>query len=256
MTSDAGTAARPVMFITGGSRGIGAELVRAAAAAGYDVAFTYRARATLAERLCEDVRQANPASRCRAYAMELRDSATVERVADEVLSDFDTVHAVVANAAVTQAGLVFSTSDEEWREVIDTNLTGAFYVVRQFLPALLANGFGRFIFVSSIAAAGMAGSAAYAASKAGLLGLSASLAKEYGRKGVTSNALLLSLFETEMSERDLSGANRDFFLRYCPVGRAGRVPEVASAVLYLASREASFINGQAIGVNGGLEWSM
>ena len=256
MTVDRDSAERPVMFITGGSRGIGAGLVRAAAAAGHDVAFTYRERAAMAERLRDEVRQQHPECRCEAYAMDVRTSDDVERVADQVLNDFDTVHAVVSNAAVTQAGLVFSTTDEEWRDVIGTNLTGSFFVVRQFLPALLANGFGRIIFLSSIAAAGMAGSGAYAASKAGLLGLSASLAKEYGRKGVTSNALLLSLFETEMSERDLSGSNRDFFLRYCPLGRAGQVSEVASAVLYLASPGSSFINGQAIGVNGGLEWSM
>src|SRR5439155_23834782 len=124
-------------------------------------------------------------------------------------------------------------------------------VARQFLPALLANTFGRFIFVSSIAASGMSGNAAYGASKAGLLGLSGTLAKEYGRKGVTSNTLLLSLFETDMSDEQLSDENRQFYARYCPVGRVGQVPEVASAVLFLASEASSFINGQTLGVSGG-----
>jgi NAD(P)-dependent dehydrogenase (short-subunit alcohol dehydrogenase family) len=249
-------AGRQVMFVTGGSRGIGAGIVRAAVAAGYDVAFTYRARCDAAQALCAELTAAHPEARCRAYAMDVRDAAAVERVADAVLDDFDTAHVVVSNAAVAHAGLVFSTSDEEWREVLDTNLTGSFYVARQFLPALLANGYGRFIFVSSIAASGMSGNAAYCASKAGLRGLSGSLAKEYGRKGITSNTLLLSLFETEMSDEGLSHTNRDFYTKYCPVGRVGQVPEVASAVLFLAGAQASFVNGQEIGVNGGLDWPL
>jgi NAD(P)-dependent dehydrogenase (short-subunit alcohol dehydrogenase family) len=247
---------RRVMFITGGSRGIGAGLVAAAASAGYDVAFTYRERHAAAAAVCDTVCRASPGVRCRPYPLDVRDPAMVERVGDQVLDDFGTVHVVVSNAAITRAGLLFSTSDEDWRDVLDTNLTGPFFVARQFLPALLANGFGRFIFVSSIAANGMSGNAAYGASKAGLLGLSGALAKEYARKGVTSNALLLSLFETDMSDEQLSDDNRAFYARYCPVGRVGQVSEVASAVLFLASDAASFVNGQTLGVNGGLDWPL
>ena len=138
--------------------------------------------------------------------------------------------------------------------MLDTNLTGSFFVARRFLPAFLANGFGRFIFMSSIAAKGMSGDVAYSASKAGMLGLSAALAKEYGRKGITSNALLMSLFETEMTRKELSAKSREFFAAHCPVGRIGQVPEVAAAVLFLAGDGASFVNGQEIGVNGGLDW--
>ncbi len=245
---------RRAMFITGGSRGIGAGLVQGAAEHGFDVAFTYKERRDAAEDVCRRVREATPDVKCRAYRLDVRDSAEVERVGDEVLDDFGDVHVVVANAAVTHAGLAVSTSDEAWQMVVDTNLTGAFYVARQFLPALLANGFGRLIFVSSIAAHGMSGDAAYSASKAGILGLSAALAKEYGRKGITSNALLLSLFETEMTEKELSAEKRDFYTKHSPVGRAGKVSEVAGAVLYLASDAASFVNGQEIGVTGGLDW--
>jgi len=256
MKADHGTNGRRVMFITGGSRGIGAGLVRAAAAANYDVAFTYRERQAAAAAVCDAVAREATGVCCRSYALDVRDPEMVERVGDQVLEDFGTVHVVVLNAAITRAGLLFSTSDEDWREVIETNLTGPFYVARQFLPALLANTFGRFIFVSSIAANGMSGNAAYGASKAGLLGLSGTLAKEYGRKGVTSNALLLSLFETDMSDAQLSNENRQFYARYCPVGRVGQVPEVASAVLFLASESSSFINGQTLGVSGGLDWPL
>ena len=150
--------------------------------------------------------------------------------------------------------MAISTADEEWRAVLDTNLTGSFFVARQFLPAFLANGFGRFIFMSSIAANGMSGDVAYSASKAGMLGLSSALAKEYGRKGITSNALLMSLFETEMTLKELSKKNREFYEEHCPAGRIGQVGEVAAAVLFLASDGASFVNGQEIGVTGGLDW--
>lgn len=247
-------AERKVLFLTGGSRGIGAGVVLGAAAAGYDVAFTYRAQREAAERVLARAAELAPEARCRAFPLDVRDSGQVESVADQVLEDFPSVHVVVSNAAITHAGLAFSTQDSEWREVLDTNLTGAFYVARQFLPTLLANRFGRLIFVSSIASKGMAGDVAYCASKAGLLGLSAALAKEYGRKGITSNALLLSLFETDMTERELSAEKRDFYAKHCPVGRVGRVSEVAAAVLYLASEEAGFVNGQELGVTGGLDW--
>jgi 3-oxoacyl-[acyl-carrier protein] reductase len=246
--------ARRVMFITGGSRGIGAGVVKAAAASGYDVAFTYRERRDAADEVLAAVREASPEARCQAYQLDVCDSSAVERVSDQVLDDFETVHVVVNNAAITHAGLAFSTSDEDWRAVIDTNLTGSFFVARQFLPAFLANGFGRFIFMSSIASKGMSGDAAYSASKAGMLGLSGALAKEYGRKGITSNALLMSLFETEMTLKELSQQNRDFYEAHCPVGRIGQVSEVAAAVLFLASQSSSFVNGQEIGVTGGLDW--
>jgi len=247
-------ATRQVMFITGGSRGIGAGIVLDAVQAGWDVAFTYRARAAEAEGVVARAAALCPRARCEAFQLDVRDSAAVERTADAVLARFGSVHAIVANAAITHAGLAFSTSDEAWREVIETNLTGAFYVVRQFLPELLANRFGRLIFISSIAAMGMAGDAAYCASKAGMLGLSTALAKEYGRKGITSNAVLLSFVETEMTEAELSPDKRRFYEEHSPVGRIGQRSDVAAAVLYLAGAGGSFVNGQALGVTGGLDW--
>jgi len=245
---------RRVLFITGGSRGIGSGVVRVAAASGYDVAFTYRERKDAADAVTAAVRTESPDARCLAYQLDVRDAAAVEAVGDQVLDDLGAVHVVVLNAAITHAGLAFSTGDEDWRAVIETNLSGAFFVARQFLPSFLANGFGRFIFMSSIAAKGMSGDVAYSASKAGMLGLSGALAKEYGRKGITSNALLMSLFETEMTLKELSRQNRDFYEKHCPVGRIGQVSEVAAAVLFLAGDGSSFINGQEIGVTGGLDW--
>ncbi len=242
------------MFVTGGSRGIGAGIVLGAVEAGYDVAFTYRSRRDAAEKVVERARAIDPERAVLPYALDVRDSSAVEEVADRAVDDLGEIGVVVNNAAITKAGLAFSTTDEDFREVIETNLVGAFFVARQLLPVLLAQRAGRFVFLSSIAAYGMAGDAAYCASKAGLLGLSASLAKEYGRKGITSNALTLSLFETEMTERELSEEKRSFYREHCPVGRVGRVSEVAAAVLYLASDAAGFVNGQVLGVTGGLDW--
>jgi 3-oxoacyl-[acyl-carrier protein] reductase len=245
---------RKVMFVTGGSRGIGISIVCEAIAAGYDVAFTYCSRKDAADAVVDRARQIDSNRRCRTYRLDVRDSAAVDRVGDAVMNDFDGVGVVVNNAGVTKAGLAFSTSDEDWKGVLETNLTGSFYVSRYFLGHLVAQRWGRLIFVSSIASGGMAGDAAYCASKAGLLGLSAGLAKEYGRKGVTSNALLLSLFETDMTDRELGEEKRGFYRDHCPVGRVGKPEEVAAAVLYLASEGAAFVNGQNIGITGGLDW--
>jgi NAD(P)-dependent dehydrogenase (short-subunit alcohol dehydrogenase family) len=251
-----GPTSRRVMFVSGGSRGIGAGIVLSAAAAGYDVAFTYKDSQSAAHEVLAAAATASPEARCRMYRLDVRDSTDVERVGDEVLADFETVHVVVANAAITHGGLAFSTSDEDWKNVLDTNLTGAFYVARQFLPALLANGFGRYIFISSIGARGMAGDVAYSASKAGMLGLSAALAKEYGRKGITSNALILGLFDTAMSAHEGMAAKRQIHAQHSPVGRMGDIAEIGAAIQFLSSDAAGFINGQEIGLTGGLDWAL
>jgi len=244
-----------VFFVTGGSRGIGAAIVLDAIRTGHDVAFTYLRRQEQALEVVEQARRLRPEGTCRAYQLDVRDSAAVEKVGDQVLDEFETVHAVVANAGVNLNNLAVSMSDEEWQTVIDTNLTGAFYVCRQFLPTFLGTGFGRIILISSIGAHGVSGQANYAASKAGLLGLSAALAKEYGRKGITSNVVVAGFFDTDMTREGMSEANRSFWLKYCPVGRVGELGEVSKAVLFLASDAASFINGQTLGVTGGLDWA-
>jgi NAD(P)-dependent dehydrogenase (short-subunit alcohol dehydrogenase family) len=146
-------------------------------------------------------------------------------------------------------------SDEEWHSVVDTNLTGTFYVCRQFLPIFLANRFGRFILISSLGATGVSGQANYCASKAGLLGLSATLAKEYGKKGITSNVVSPGFFETDMTLSGMSASNRELWLKYNPLGRLGRLPEVAEVVTFLASPAAAYINGQELRIDGGLGWA-
>lgn len=243
-----------ILFVTGGSRGIGEAIVLEALRQGHEVAFTYHTRSEQAERVLAAARELAPKARCRAYALDVRDSAAVERVGDQVLEDFDTVDAVVCNAGINLNGLAANMPDEDWQLVIDTNLTGSFYVCRQFLPTMVANRSGRIVFVSSMGKNGITGQAPYAASKAGLLGLSATLAKEYGRRGITSNCVVLGFFETDMTREGLSEGNRKFWMDYCPLGRTGQPVEAARTVLFLCSEGGSFINGEDISVTGGLDW--
>jgi NAD(P)-dependent dehydrogenase (short-subunit alcohol dehydrogenase family) len=120
---------------------------------------------------------------------------------------------------------------------------------------MLAARFGRIVFISSVGQGGGAGQAAYSASKAGLLGLSASIAKEYGGRGITSNALVLGFFETDMTREALSERNRSFWADNCPTGRSGDIAEISGAVLFLASSSASFVNGAELRMTGGLDWT-
>lgn len=244
-----------IFFVTGGSRGLGEAIVLDAVRAGHDVAFTYNARSDAAEDVVARAKALSPSSKVKAYALDVRDSAAVERVGDAVLDDFDKVEVVVCNAGVNLNGLAANMSDDDWKFVIDTNLTGSFYVARQFLPTLVSHRFGRLIFMSSLGRNGVSGQANYAATKAGLVGLSCTLAKEYGRRGITSNVVAPGFFETDMTRADMSESNRDFWLKYCPIGRIGDPAEVAKVVLFLASEGASYVNGTTIDVTGGLDWA-
>ena len=242
-------------FVTGGSRGIGEAVVLQAIEDGHDVAFTYvrnEGKAAAVEEMAQRVRDG---ARCKAYRLDVGCSSQVETVADAVLDDFGTVDAVVCNAGINRDNLVVSMSDDEWDSVIRTNLTGSFYVCRQFLPSMLANRFGRIVLVSSLGHSGVSGQANYCASKAGLHGLCSALAKEYGRRGITANLVVPGFFDTDMTREGMSEANKNFWIQYCPAGRMGDLKEVARTAMFLASEGASFVNGQAVAVNGGLDWA-
>lgn len=243
------------IFVSGGSRGLGAAIVVEAARHGHDVAFTYHRNETAALDVLRRCTEVRPDGRYRTYALDVRRSADVESVGDRVLADLDSIDVVVANAGINSNNLAVSMSDEQWASVIETNLSGAFYVVRQFLPTMLANRFGRIVLISSLGATGVSGQANYCASKAGLLGLSATLAKEYGRRGITSNVVSPGFFDTDMTRDGMSADNRDFWLRYCPLGRLGEHAEIAELVAFLVSPGAGYINGQELRVDGGLGWA-
>jgi len=240
-------------LVTGGSRGIGKGIVLDAARAGHSVAFTYATKPELAQEVLEEARRESPGSQVKAYELDVRDSTRVDEVVEQISDDFGDVSVLINNAGINRPGMAMSMSDEDWKDVIDTNLTGAFFMVRAVLPHFLANRKGSFIHISSIATFGISGQISYCAAKAGLLGLSRGLAKEYGPKGVRSNVLMLGLFDTDMVREGLSQANRDFWLKYCPCQRFGEVREISQMCVYLASDGANFINGQEMTLTGGLE---
>jgi NAD(P)-dependent dehydrogenase (short-subunit alcohol dehydrogenase family) len=244
-----------IYFVTGGSRGIGAAIVLEAIAQGHEVAFTYLTGEEKARVVCDKARALNPELRCRTYRLDVRDAAAVEWVADQVLGDFDQVDVVVNNAAFNRDNLAVSMSDEEWHDVIAANLHGPFYVCRAFLTSMLANRFGRIINISSVSATGATGQVNYAAAKAGLQGLTCSLAKEYGPKGITANLVMPGYFETEMTRATMSEENQFFWNKYCPARRVGQVEELAKVVCFLASEGSSYVNGASIPVTGGLDYA-
>jgi len=243
-----------VLFITGGSRGIGASVVLEAVRNGWDVAFTYANNEARANETIDCAKRIDERRAVRAWQLDVRRSADVDRVADEVLDQFEGVSAVVCNAGTSQQVLAYSMTDEDWSDVIDTNLTGSFRVCRAFLPALVAQRKGRIVVLSSIMAAGGSGQVAYAASKAGLQGMAKTLAKEYGPKGITANVVVPGYFGTEMTQ-DMDDDLAAFAVRYCPLRRLGDLDEISRTILFLCGDDAGFINGASIPITGGLDWA-
>jgi 3-oxoacyl-[acyl-carrier protein] reductase len=248
-------AASRTVFISGGSRGIGQAVVLEAIKQGWQVAFSYVSNPQGAEDTIALAKEINPAAAIRAWALDVRDAKAVDAVADEVLNHFDGIDAVIPNAGVSVNGLAYSLTDADWSRVIDTNLSGAFYVCRAFLPELVANRWGRILFVSSIIAGGATGQVAYAASKAGLIGMATALAKEYGPKGITTNVVAPAYFATDMTRDTMSEGLVDYANKFCPLRRLGKLDELAQTMMFLLSDAAGYINGETIKVSGGLDWA-
>jgi NAD(P)-dependent dehydrogenase (short-subunit alcohol dehydrogenase family) len=230
-------------------------MVLQAASEGHNVGFTYREQSERAAAVEQRAKEARPGVRVKAYQTDVRNSESVEETGDEVLDDFENIDVVVCNAGVNRPNLLVQMSDEEWHDVVTTNLTGSFYIARYFLPSMMSQRLGRFIFISSIGYSGLTGQANYCASKAGLHGLASAIAKEYGSRGITANVVVPGMFDTDMSREGLSVSNREYWIQYCPLGRMGKLDELSKVVTFLASDGAAFINGQLIPVNGGLDWA-
>jgi NAD(P)-dependent dehydrogenase (short-subunit alcohol dehydrogenase family) len=243
-----------IFVITGGSRGIGAEVVMQAVAAGHQVAFTYKENQAAAESVVSKAKSLNERAICIAYQLDVRDSAAVDAFSSKVQNDFGSVDVVVSNAGINRNALLMSMSDEEWNEVVATNLSGAFYISRAFISAMLGKRFGRFIFLSSLSRDGLSGQANYAATKAGLLGLSRTIAKEYGKRGITSNVVAPGMIDTDMSRDNMSSVNGEFWMANSTLHRVGTAAEVASAIMFFAQAEASYINGTCLPVTSALDW--
>lgn len=232
------------VFITGGSRGIGAACVRAFAAAGWQVAFTYRVSRETAGALADE-------AGALALCADLHEEAAIHRAAAEARGYFGAPDAVVCNAGIAEQKLFQDITDADWHRMLDVNLLGAVRTIRALLPDLLHRKSGSIVTVSSVwGQVGASCESHYAASKAALIGLSKSLAQELGPSGIRVNCVAPGVIDTEMNAMH-SGETMRELAGQTPLGRIGTAAEVADSVLYLCSERASFITGQVLGVTGG-----
>ncbi|WP_035758874.1 3-oxoacyl-[acyl-carrier-protein] reductase [Granulicoccus phenolivorans] len=227
-----------VILVTGGNRGIGAAIAAHLAAAGHRVAATYRSG---------DVAPGILGVQC-----DVTDPQQVDAAFKQVEAQLGPVEVLVANAGITKDTLAMGMKDEAWQSVIDTNLTGSFNVTRRALRPMTRARFGRIIYISSVVGLlGSAGQVNYAASKAGLVGLARSLAREVGSRGITANVVAPGFIETDMTA-ELSEKQVADYHAQIPLGRLGQVDDIAAAVEFLASDAAGYITGAVIPVDGGL----
>ncbi|MCK5218028.1 SDR family oxidoreductase [bacterium] len=243
------------VIITGGSRGIGRAMVLKMAAAGHGCAFTYVSNENAAKETLELAREVNPEVKIKYYPMELKAPDKVEKTIETIIGDFEDITAVINNAAMVRNNAAAMMSNEEWDEVIATNLSGPFYVIRSLLMHFLSNRKGKIINISSLAQAGCSGQINYATSKSGLIGMTQTLAKEYGAKGVTANVVTVGYVPTDMTKNHLAESLHKFWLQHCPMKKAGSAEDIANLVNFLISEEANFINGEVIRVSGGLTYA-
>ena len=236
-------------LITGASRGIGRACALALAETGARVALAARNVEQL-ESLAEEIR--SPSREAFVVPMDLSDSESIREAIAKVASDFGSIAILVNNAGITKDGLAVRMKKPDWDLVIATNLTGAFVAIQQVLPGMMRERWGRIINISSLVGEmGNAGQANYAASKAGLIGLTKSIAQEMGSRNITVNAVAPGYVETDMTQ-GLSAELKEKMLANIPLKRIGRPDDVAAAVRFLASEDAGYITGHVLDVNGGL----
>lgn len=228
-----------IALVTGGNRGIGRAIAEDLMAAGYRVAVTSRSG------------EGGPEG-ALTVAADVTDSASIDAAFSRVEEELGPITVVVANAGITQDTLLLRMSEDDFTRVIDTNLTGAFRVIKRATKGMLRAKFGRVVLISSVVGLyGSPGQINYAASKSGLVGIARSLTRELGGRGITANVVAPGFIETEMTAV-LPEETQQQYLASIPAGRFGRVDEIAKTVRWLVSDDSGYISGAVIPVDGGL----
>jgi 3-oxoacyl-[acyl-carrier protein] reductase len=234
------------VLVTGGSRGIGAASAQALAADGWAVAVLYRGGREEAERTADAIRSAGGTA--RPFHADVTDAAVCNGIFDSIEAELGPVLGLVNSAGVRADNLALSLTDEDWDTVLDTNLSAAFRLTRRAMRGMLRARFGRIVNIASVVGPrANVGQANYAASKAGLIGFTKTVASEVARKGVTVNAVAPGFIETQMTADLPAGV-----MENVPARRAGQPEEVAACVRFLASDEAAYVTGNTLYVDGGL----
>ena len=241
--------ANQIAVVTGAGRGIGRAIALKFAAEGADVVCVSRTQEN-SEKVAAEIRALG--RKAWAFAVDVADDAAVSAAAEKILAEAGKVDILVNNAGVTRDGLLMRMSDADWDTVLNTNLKGAFLVTKAFSRAMIKARAGRIINVSSvIGLIGNAGQCNYAASKAGLIGFTQSVAKELASRGITANAIAPGFIETDMTS-ELKQEMREAILKQIPLGSFGSAEDIAGAALFLASPAARYVTGQVLTVDGGM----
>jgi 3-oxoacyl-[acyl-carrier protein] reductase len=238
-----------VALVSGGARGIGRSIAAALARAGAEVVLTARsaeAARDVAAAISED------GGKVRGVALDVGDDASVDATFAAVLADYGTIPILVNNAGITRDGLLLRLKREDWDHVVNTDLTGIYRLCRKLVPGMVRGRYGRIVNITSVvAASGNPGQTNYAAAKAGVEGFTRSLALELASRNVTVNCVAPGFIDTDMT-RELGEPVREKLLARVPLGRLGQPEEVAAAVVFLASQQASYVTGATLNVNGGM----
>lgn len=235
-----------IALVTGASRGIGRAIAEKLVAGGAVVIGTATSESGA------DAISAYLGSQGKGLVLNVTDATSIEAALNQIRSEFGEIDILVNNAGVTRDNLLMRMKDDEWQDILDTNLTSVFKLSKAVLRAMMKKRMGRIITIGSVVGTmGNAGQANYAAAKAGLIGLSKSLAREVASRGITVNVVAPGFIETDMTQA-LNEEQRAGILAEVPAARLGKPQEIASAVAFLASDEASYITGETLHVNGGM----